>query len=229
MDGIFQIKDWNYYDKLNEFEDLALTNNGLESFHQMIRSQLKRVNPSYTGFINVLWKVETMKKADYDSNKIKGDPQYNRCWPATTIFKELYAKSKEENKIDSDMQLKEEIIDDNTELSVQNFKKGEECYNNFWETKLLKGVIARYNASNGETITNQQEKMLKSEPILPSKMKYSGFLSSVSESESVKPFGNPKEYMPPGLEEFIENDEEMQKIIKGDFSTKQLYFKNYNA
>ena len=46
MDGRFQIKDWNYHSKISEFEDLAITNNGLESFHQMIKSQLKRITPS---------------------------------------------------------------------------------------------------------------------------------------------------------------------------------------
>ena len=100
MDGIFQIKDWNYYDKIAEFEDLAMTNNGLESFHQMIRSQLRRINPSIAGFVEVLARVETLKKSDYDQDKIKGDPQYNRCWPATRIFRELYYKeSKKGSKI----------------------------------------------------------------------------------------------------------------------------------
>jgi hypothetical protein len=92
MDGIYKIKDWNYHDKLAEFEDLAMTNNGLESFHQMIRSQLRRINPSIAGFVEVLARVETLKKLDYDQDKIKGDPQYNRCWPATRIFRELYQK-----------------------------------------------------------------------------------------------------------------------------------------
>ena len=131
MDGIFQIKDWNYFDKLSEFEDLALTNNGLESFHQMIKSQLKRVNPSYTGFVNVLCKVETMKKADYENNKIKGDPQYNRCWPATTILKEIYFNSLKNEKSSPEDQVKEEIIDDSIESKVQNFHKGEEYFNHF--------------------------------------------------------------------------------------------------
>ena len=92
IDGTFQIKDWNYHEKLSEFEDLAITNNGLESFHQIIRSQLKRVTPSFRGFIEVISRAETLKKADYDEDRINGDPQYNRCWPVTKILKELYAK-----------------------------------------------------------------------------------------------------------------------------------------
>ena len=228
MDGIFQIKDWNYFDKLSEFEDLALTNNGLESFHQMIKSQLKRVNPSYTGFVNVLCKVETMKKADYENNKIKGDPQYNRCWPATTILKEIYFNSLKNEKSSPEDQVKEEIIDDSIESKVQNFHKGEEYFNHFWETKLLKDVISRYNESNGSTILNQQEIILKNNPILPSRIKKSGLIMSVRGDELMKPLGIPKEYMPPGLEEYIENDEEMQKLVKGDFNTKQLYFESNN-
>lgn len=130
MDGMFQVKDWNYFDKLSEFEDLALTNNGLESFHQMIKSQLKRVNPSYTGFVNVLCKVETMKKADYESNKIKGDPQYNRCWPATTILKELYFNSLQENKAHPEVKT-EEIIDDSIDSTIKNLHQGEEYFSHF--------------------------------------------------------------------------------------------------
>ena len=49
MDGIYKIEDWNYYDKISQFEDLAVTNNGLESFHQMIKSQLRRIKPNFAG------------------------------------------------------------------------------------------------------------------------------------------------------------------------------------
>ena len=38
LDGVFKIKDWSYFDKIWEFDELAITNNGLESFHQMIKS-----------------------------------------------------------------------------------------------------------------------------------------------------------------------------------------------
>ena len=92
MDGVFKIKDWNYFEKINKFDELAITNNGLESFHQMIKSQLRRITPSFTGFIEVLGRVETLKKWDYDEGRENGDPQYNRCWPATKIMKELYCK-----------------------------------------------------------------------------------------------------------------------------------------
>ena len=92
IDGTFKIKDWNYHEKLSEFEDLAITNNGLESFHQIIRSQLRRVTPSFRGFIEVISRAEMMKKADYEEDKINGDPQYNRWWPVTKILKELYTK-----------------------------------------------------------------------------------------------------------------------------------------
>jgi hypothetical protein len=92
MDGVFEIKDWSYYDKINDFEDLAITNNGLESFHQMIKSQLRRIQPSLPGLVDILARVEMLKKTDYDSEKINGDPQFNRCWPSSRIFKELYIK-----------------------------------------------------------------------------------------------------------------------------------------
>jgi len=72
------INDWNYYEKINDFEDLAITNNGLESFHQIIKSQLKRITPSFKGFVEVLARAETLKKSDYDEDKVNGDPQYNR-------------------------------------------------------------------------------------------------------------------------------------------------------
>ena len=90
MDGTFQIKDWNYHDKLSEFDDLAITNNGLESFHQIIKSQLRRITPSFSGFLEVISRAETLKKADYDEDRVKGDSQYNRWWPVTKIFQELY-------------------------------------------------------------------------------------------------------------------------------------------
>ena len=89
---MFKVKDWNYYEKVSKFEELALTNNGLESFHQMIKSQLRRITPSFTGFIEVLGRVETLRKCDYEQDRQSGDPQYNRCWPATKIMKELYCK-----------------------------------------------------------------------------------------------------------------------------------------
>ena len=78
MNGMFQIKDWNYHDKINQFEDLAVTNNGLESFHQMIRSQLRRNKPSQHGLFDVLSRVELIKQIDYESDKVKGDPTFNR-------------------------------------------------------------------------------------------------------------------------------------------------------
>ena len=88
---------------------MAITNNGLESFHQMIKSQLKRNTPSFVGFVSVLSRVEAMKKQQYEEDRIKGDPQYNRWWPATAIFRELYAKRlddqielNEDNKIDNE-------------------------------------------------------------------------------------------------------------------------------
>ena len=93
---------------------------------------------------------------------------------------------------------------------------------------MLKDVISRYNESNGSTILNQQEIILKNNPILPSRIKKSGLIMSVRGDELMKPLGIPKEYMPPGLEEYIENDEEMQKLVKGDFNTKQLYFESNN-
>ena len=54
IDGMFKIKDWNYYDKIQQFEDLAVTNNGLESFHQIIKCQLRRIHPSLSGLIDIL-------------------------------------------------------------------------------------------------------------------------------------------------------------------------------
>ena len=92
LDGMYKITDWNYYDKLSEFEDLALTNNGLESFHQCIKTQLSRTQPNFAGFLETLKRVETLKKNDFDSDRICGDPQYNRWWPATKIMRELYSK-----------------------------------------------------------------------------------------------------------------------------------------
>ena len=92
IDGLYKISDWNYFDKLSEFEDLALTNNGLESFHQWIKTQLSRTQPNLPGFVETLKRVETLKKNDFDSDRIWGDPQYNRWWPATKIMRELYSK-----------------------------------------------------------------------------------------------------------------------------------------
>ncbi|CAI2384620.1 unnamed protein product [Moneuplotes crassus] len=114
MDRTFKIKDWNYYEKLSNFEELALTNNGLESFHQMIRSQLRRTKPALSGFVDVLGRVELMKKTDYEEDKIKGDPQYNRCWPSSVIFKELYTKAcqdkPKEDGTKEDLKLEDEKI-----------------------------------------------------------------------------------------------------------------------
>ena len=116
MDGVFKIKDWNYFEKINKFEELAITNNGLESFHQMIKSQLRRITPSFTGFIEVLGRVETLKKWDYDEDRESGDPQYNRWWPATKIMKELYwreiverKKPIDDSKLPSDEQDEEDF------------------------------------------------------------------------------------------------------------------------
>ena len=114
MDGTFQIKDWNYHDKLSEFEDLAITNNGLESFHQIIKSQLRRITPSFKGFLEVLSRAETLKKADYDEDRVNGDPQYNRCWPITKILKELYVKqasNSEKESNDNDVESTSTLYD----------------------------------------------------------------------------------------------------------------------
>ena len=134
MDGTFQIKDWNYYDKLNEFEDLALTNNGLESFHQMIRSQLRRSQPNLFYLVDLLGRVETMKKAAYDEDKIKGDPQFNRCWPASKIFRELYSKEYENisNKL-----ICKEMNENNLNKSQSNSLNNEnEFYPDYWLSEL---------------------------------------------------------------------------------------------
>jgi hypothetical protein len=112
MDGIFKIKDWNYYDKIEKFEELAITNNGLESFHQMIKSQLRRTTPSFTGFIEVLGRVETLRKCDYDEDRISGDPQYNRWWPATRIMKELYCKEISNRKKSKKEDKNEPVVED---------------------------------------------------------------------------------------------------------------------
>jgi hypothetical protein len=99
MDGTFKIKDWNYHDKLQQFEDLAVTNNGLESFHQMIRSQMVRKSPNLCRLIDVLARVEMMKKVAYEEDRVKGDPMYNRCWPASKIFRELYSKEAKKEEV----------------------------------------------------------------------------------------------------------------------------------
>ncbi|CAI2385595.1 unnamed protein product [Moneuplotes crassus] len=112
MDNVFKIKDWNYFDKLNRFEELAITNNGLESFHQMIKSQLRRITPSFTGFIEVIARVETLRKCDYDEDRQSGDPQYNRCWPATKIMNELYCKEVTERKAKKDQKIEEPSKED---------------------------------------------------------------------------------------------------------------------
>ena len=117
MDGKFQIKDWNYNTKITKFEDLAITNNGLESFHQIIKSQLRRSTPSFRGFLEVLWRAETLKKADYDEDKLNGDPQYNRWWPITKILKELYVKHSFIKVKDEKLEVK--IEEENDEKQLQ--------------------------------------------------------------------------------------------------------------
>ena len=138
MDGTFQIKDWNYYDKLNEFEDLALTNNGLESFHQMIRSQLRRSQPNLFYLVDLLGRVETMKKAAYDEDKIKGDPQFNRCWPASKIFRELYSKEFKEwikNEL-SESASQNTVASWNIEQQDEDFKEEFNWYPDYGEMEL---------------------------------------------------------------------------------------------
>ncbi|CAI2384381.1 unnamed protein product [Moneuplotes crassus] len=102
MDGIFKIQDWNYHDKIQHFEDLAVTNNGLESFHQMIKSQLRRIKPNFAGLVDILCQVEMLKKQAYDEDKINGNQEFNRCWPSSTIFRELYSKEKANEEAEED-------------------------------------------------------------------------------------------------------------------------------
>jgi hypothetical protein len=126
LDGRYKIEDWNYYDKLAEFEDLALTNNGLESFHSSIKSQLHRVTPNLPGFLETLKRVEAIKKADYESDHITGDAQFNRWWPATKIMRELYCNKDEKTEEEKIAQKKKRIIKAiNKSQDSQEEEKGE--------------------------------------------------------------------------------------------------------
>ena len=56
-------------------------------------------------------RVETLKKSDYEEDRQSGNPEYNRCWPVTQIFRELYTKHSKVDKLeekDQNMQQEKE-------------------------------------------------------------------------------------------------------------------------
>ena len=241
MDGTFQIKDWNYHDKLSEFEDLAITNNGLESFHQIIKSQLRRITPSFSGFIEVISRAETLKKADYDEDRVNGDPQYNRCWPVTKIFKELYVKEfkkSENNKEDESFtdygvvklqELKKENVNEFTSKSKQIEREVQFLFEEFDEdnwnleqdsrirerNKVLKELSVEQANS---TIPSEQS--FSNDYLLQWRPQLSNQVESIKKSYFTTKKSKPK-YNNSALEEV---DEDLIKILKGDFQVQSLAF-----
>ncbi|CAI2383947.1 unnamed protein product [Moneuplotes crassus] len=162
MDGTFKINDWNYYEKINDFEDLAITNNGLESFHQIIKSQLRRITPSFKGFIEVLARAETLKKSDYDEDRINGDPQYNRCWPVTKIMRELYCKeSSQEKKMKDLKDGVEEEISQYVPKDLSSLKNSNVGQFNMKTRKVEREVMFLFEEFDENKISLQQDKVIR--------------------------------------------------------------------
>ena len=244
MDGTFQIKDWNYYDKISDFDDLAITNNGLESFHQIIKSQLRRITPSFKGFTQVLSRAETLKKADYDEDRVNGDPQYNRWWPVTKILKELYVKQQANNCDLESSEKQNEDINPLFDDSVSDLSKLKEANHEEYLAQvkwLEREVDFLFEEFDDENQTLQQDsKLLKRHktmmelkssktPLLNSSSKEfcEEYIKNKSSSalEKIKPLSKKVKETKNGNDKkifFEDLDEELELIMNGD-----LKFQSY--
>jgi hypothetical protein len=246
MDGEYKINDWNYHDKLSQFEELSLTNNGLESFHQMIHSQLKRNTPSFKGFIAVLGKVEAMKKLHYDSDKIKGDPQYNRLWPIATIFRELYVNKPSDDAENFELDIKSPGIRNkifnwadakpcivpnnvnsderrNTEDPISNILQTSRQWEDYFS------IICDQKAPKDVYILNNKGINKSSGGEFPSNKVIKTVGNEAKEITAIRAKGaDNRAFMPKGMEEIEETDGDIKRFLDGDFgSTKPLYFKHF--
>ncbi|CAI2384902.1 unnamed protein product [Moneuplotes crassus] len=208
IDGQFKIKDWNYYDKLQIFNDLSLTNNGLESFHQMIKSQLRKSTPSFAGFLSVLTKVEAMKKSHYDEDKINGDPQYNRCWPTTEILKQLYSSRQSEDPFPLSPS-----PSSTPSKTAKSLLKIENYFDMFCDLKAIKQNLTKMHSKSDKTnYTKTNEKSKKQ------------FMKKISTAKEDYTQVVDKHGLPKSFEEAMENDEDFKRLVQGQFETNQLYF-----
>ena len=93
---VFKLSHWNYHEKIDKVPELVISNNGLEGWHQMVKSQLDRIEPSFPAFLDVLRICEAVKKWEWDGKASEG---LQKLWPSSGIMREAYHKCiKPENR-----------------------------------------------------------------------------------------------------------------------------------
>jgi hypothetical protein len=66
-EGIYQPKYWSFCGLEDEIENLITANNSMEGFYHIIRTQLPTARPNVAAFVEVMSRVETLKKSEYES------------------------------------------------------------------------------------------------------------------------------------------------------------------
>ena len=119
-----------------------------------------------------------MKKAAYDEDKVKGDPAFNRCWPASKIFRELYSKEmnqfqvnelKENSSQNTNISNSKEIqsedfkqefnwYPDYGELELESLKRRQSSEYSLIKSNLEKEIIVLFNEFDEENILPQADK-----------------------------------------------------------------------
>ena len=72
---MYQPKYWSFWGHETDFDNSVVLNNWLESNYHTIKTQISNAHPNVAGFTEIMSRMETLKKSEYESALSGADTQ----------------------------------------------------------------------------------------------------------------------------------------------------------
>ena len=99
---LYQPKYWSFWGHEADFDNLIVLNNWIESYYHTIKTQITNAHPNVAGFTEIMSRMETLKKSEYESAQIGIDTQGSTAasqlsviWEASSSLRSWLKKESE--------------------------------------------------------------------------------------------------------------------------------------